>query len=210
MTDFDSKTNLGDPTSPRRPDPAYAYWWNDGAHMSHTTRHCRKWGTIQRHTSRDTWARTTRTPNPEAWVCTHCAPWWDQHNTPEDSDMGSPSSGCGQCEACGYFRPITKFPTTKVSGVGQVRDHRICRDCRKAGATSGHQEIGWDMGDDRADPWHPLSTCPDAAAVRSLRSVAPGTPGGWARVARGHDTISTRTVDGWAAPVWPEHLADTG
>lgn len=104
-------------------------WYNDGSHMSHTSRTCPRYGQARPVTDRTMWDRDTITTSPTAWVCGHCT---ETAVTFEDDDVSK--RGSARCRACDTMLSVTKFPTVRLDGIGQIRDTRVCRACHRNGA----------------------------------------------------------------------------
>lgn len=92
--------------------------WTDDDRNTHCRNHCG-----------DIVGRVRRTTSP-GWLCATCIEVDSDHGLPDDP---APKIGSSRCEGCDVMLTMTKYPTALVTGVGQVRDFRVCRKCRKSG-----------------------------------------------------------------------------
>lgn len=105
--------------------------WTDDSGDSHSRRHCG-----------DVSGRTRRTTT-SGWLCSTCIAV--DGDVPVD-DPKPTKCGSARCEGCYALLPMKKYPTALLTGVGQVRDFRVCRSCRKSGVTP-IGELGVDAND---------------------------------------------------------------
>lgn len=93
------------------------------------------------------------------WLCTVCI----EVDGCTDDDTKATKIGSARCEGCDVMLTMTKYPTVLVSGVGQIRDFRVCRKCRKSGIHPVG-EFGVDPSDAEAlaeavaNDWRPRTT----------------------------------------------------
>lgn len=112
------------------------------------------------------------------WLCATCIAVDGEDTTADDAK--ATKCGSAVCEGCDRRLRIIKFPTTLLTGVGQVRDFRVCRDCRRDGM-SPTGELGVDpldpvaMARAIATDWRPrrvhFRRVPDSSAAMAEHLV---------------------------------------